>query len=80
MGQSGGEVGLSGCKFDHHGLFLPRGPCAPSVSPPTVKLLVCRPISRSHWYSLPPSSSLEITLGSYVIRLQHYCNVLFKYQ
>jgi len=51
-----------GCEV---GLLLPRGPCAPSVSPPIVKLLVC-PLSRSHWYSLPP---LEIVLGSYVIRL-----------
>jgi len=32
-GQSGYEVGLSGRKFDHHGLLLPRGPCARSVSP-----------------------------------------------
>jgi len=45
--------------------LLPRGPCAPSVSPPTVKPLVC-PLSRSHWYSLLP---LEIVLGSYVIKL-----------
>ena len=52
-GQSAYEVGLSGRKFDHHGLLVPKGPCAPSVSPPIVKLLVC-PISRSHWYNLPP--------------------------
>jgi len=63
IGQQG--RGQSGCKFDHHGLLLPRGPCAPSVSPPIVKLMV-RPLSRSHWYSLPP---LEIVLGSYVIKL-----------
>jgi len=52
-GKSGYEVGLSGRKFDHHGLLLRRGPCAPSVSPPTVKLLVC-PISWSHWYIISP--------------------------
>jgi hypothetical protein len=88
-GQSGYEVGLSGRKFDHHGLLLPRGPCAPSVSPPTVKLLVC-PISRNHWYSLPPRNSFRFLcnkirnnfrfLCNKLKKLQHYCNVLFIYQ
>ena len=46
------RLGLFGRKFDHHGLLLPRGPCAPSVSPPTVLgSYVIR---------------LEIVLGSYV--------------
>jgi len=43
--------------------YSSRPPLSSSpISPPTVKLLVC-PISRSHWYILPP---LEIILGSYV--------------
>jgi len=54
--------------------LLPRGACAPSVSPPTVKLLVC-PISRSHCYSLPPP---EIVLGYYVIRLESF-NIIVMY-
>jgi len=39
-GQFGSEVGLSRCKIDHHGLLFPIGPCAPSISLPTVKLLI----------------------------------------
>ena len=77
-GQSGYEVGLFGRKFDHHGLLLPRGPLGPSVSPPTVKLLVC-PISWSHWYNLPPLRNSFRLLCNKFKKFQHYCNVLFIY-
>jgi len=60
-GQSRFEVGLSGCKFDHHGLLFPKGPCAPAnigfffPSPLFPLMFPLQQWLWSHWYSLPPS-------------------------
>jgi len=58
VGQFGSEIGLSGCKVDHHGLLFPRGPCAPAIIGfffPSLLFPSPYFLSTSgwnHWYSL----------------------------
>ena len=73
-GQSGSEVSLSECKFDHHGLLFPRGPCAPASIGFFFPFVLVG--ATSIVYPIPLRNSFRFLCNKFK-KLQHYCLFIF---